>query len=294
LNRKKSYSYKLTFFFFGLIFISNCLLAQEIDQNYFDADNRLLFGNHLFCELDYLRAISEYNAYLQQKNSDSVRFKIAHALQEMGRYEESIDQVKSLFFNSEFEESSRLSFYKSHFLKKDYENFRMLTERQPYVINEIKQPLKKLTQVSYLIENTLPDSTLFLNAFANEEKEVMLKFYLERKYPDYKSESTAGLLSALIPGLGKIYADQTGDGITSFLLTGVLGFLAYSNFENDHPTRAWIFTGLATYFYAGNIYGSMAAAQNYNAAVNFSFDAELNFYLKEKEYFIPKPEFLCD
>ena len=58
------------------------------------------------------------------------------------------------------------------------------------------------------------------------------------------------------------------------LFTGVFTFLAVNNFRNDHPTRGWIFSGLAAYFYAGNIYGSAAAAQNYNAAVKFTFDTE--------------------
>ncbi len=269
------------------------ILAQENDIDLFSPENRLNFGNHLFCEKDYLRAISEYRNYLQNSNNDTIRFKIAFALMEMGRYDESMDNFKSLFFSSELEIPAKLSFYKSQFLKNDFNRFRLKVNQQPYVNDRILATLGKLTQVSYLIENTLPDSTSFINNFQADERDKMLQFYLEKKYPGYKSESTATILSAILPGLGKIYADEIGDGLTSFLLTGVLGFLAYNNFKNDHPTRGWIFSGLASYFYAGNIYGSAAAVQNYNAGIKFNFDSKLNFYLQSREYFIPKPDFLC-
>jgi TM2 domain-containing membrane protein YozV len=268
-------------------------LAQENQPDFFSPENRMNFGNKLFCEKDYLRAIYEYRAFLGKTNNDTIRFKVAFALQEMEKYDESIDNFKSLFFNSYLESPARLSFYKSHFLKNDFQRFRQLATQELYLGDKILSPIKKLYQVSYLIENSLPDSASFINVFEDDERDQMLKLFLQKKYPNYKSESTATILSAIIPGLGKIYADEIGDGITSFLLTGILGFLAYNNFENNHPTRGWIFSGLAAYFYAGNIYGSAAAVQNFNAGINFNFDADLNFYLNSKEYFIPKPDFLC-
>ncbi len=60
----------------------------------------------------------------------------------------------------------------------------------------------------------------------------------------------------------KYIRKEYGDGITAFLLTGLFSYLAYTNFENDHPTRAWIFTALGAGFYAGNIYGSVCICTN--------------------------------
>ena len=127
--------------------------------------------------------------------------------------------------------------------------------------------------------------------FNEDEKKVVSSFYDWKSNPPYKSSFTAGILSAVIPGAGKMYLGEWGDGITAFLVTGLFAFLAYDNFEADHDTRAWIFTGLGAFFYAGNIYGSVAAAQIFNARIEFEFNQSLNVYLSNKNYFTPEYEF---
>lgn len=252
------------------------------------------FGDHLFCEEDYLRAISEYREYLKHVNDDSTRFKIGLALSRMGRYNEASDNFKGLFFGTSLGHEARLENYKSLFLSENYDRFRSSVNIESYYSSKYSNEIEKLFQ-TYLLINQFNqiDSLDFINSFQDGEKEKMLEFYIRKKAPPYKSETTAGLLSALIPGLGKIYADEVGDGIASFLFTGVLTFLAINNFNNDHQFRGWLFTGLAAYFYAGNIYGSMAAVQNYNAGVQFRFDSDLNLYLNQKNYFCPSYNFDC-
>ena len=77
----------------------------------------------------------------------------------------------------------------------------------------------------------------------------------------------------------------------AFLVTGVFAFLAYDNFRADHKTRAWIFTGLTTLFYGGNVYGSVTAAQIYNAKITFEFNDGLSVFLQNKNYFVPEYDF---
>jgi hypothetical protein len=275
-------------------FQQDVLKAQPSEENIFSPENRLKFGDFLFCGKDYLRAVSEYRSYLQLQSSDTVRYKVGVALSEMGHYSESIDNFKGLFYNSTLGEEAKLEFIKLNFITESGKYFRDLVENKTYAIDNHSVSLTKLYYASFLKDNVLPDSVKLLSAFDDEGKNTILNFYSRRKYPGFKDENLAGLLSAVLPGLGKIYSDETGDGITSFLFTGVLTFLAVNNFNNNHPTRGWIFTGLAAYFYAGNIYGSMAAAQNYNAAVKFQFDSDFNLFLNSRNYFIPQQKFLCE
>ncbi|PKL88605.1 MAG: hypothetical protein CVV23_09260 [Ignavibacteriae bacterium HGW-Ignavibacteriae-2] len=277
---------------FSPIFRVN-VYSQNSNEDIFTPKNRLAFGDNLFCEQDYLRAISEYRLFLREENNDTVRFKIAYALNEMGKLDEAIDNYKGLFYNTSLTEESRLEFFKANFKKNNYSGFRGLVDQNVYRGDNYSTVLNKLYQISYFLEGGLPDSSKLFSAFAEDDRDMMKMFYLKKKYPGYVSPEKAGILSAIIPGLGKIYSDETGDGITAFLYTSVLGFLAYNNFINDHPIRAWIFTGLAGYFYAANIYGSIAAAQNYNTAINFRFDTELKLYLNNKKYYFPDYEFLC-
>jgi len=75
------------------------------------------------------------------------------------------------------------------------------------------------------------------------------------------------------------------------VVTGLFAFLAYDNFQAEHTTRAWIFTGLGAFFYAGNIYGSIASAQIFNAKIDFDFSNGLKLFLDQQNYFLPEYDF---
>ena len=149
-------------------------------------------------------------------------------------------------------------------------------------------------------------SVYFIETRSNEiKKEDLLKPFslLQRKEVelfidlsenlDYRSPALAGIFSAVIPGSGKMYVGEWGDGITGLLLTGLFAFLAYDNFKADHTTRAWIFTGIGTFFYAGNIYGSISSAQIFNARINFEFQNGIKLFLEQENYFLHDYDF-CD
>lgn len=280
-----------------MITISSSILSQNVKRSLdlFHPVNRLVFGDHLFCEKDYLRAIPEFKEYLRFENNDTTRFKLATSFFELGRYNEAIDNYKAMFFSSSLSEEARLEFYKCNFFMNDYEIFRLQTESEVYATPKYNDIIKKLYVSSYFLKGSiLPDSVYILEAFQEDEKSEMLDFYHRKKYPKYKKEALGGVLSAILPGLGKAYADEIGDGVLAFLYTAVFGYLTYSSFENDHTTRGWIFAGLTAYFYASNIYGSVAAIQNYNAGVKFTLNSDFKMYLNNKNYYFPKYDFLCN
>ena len=69
-------------------------------------------------------------------------------------------------------------------------------------------------------------------------------------------------LSAVIPGLGRVYLGRWPDGLLSFLLVGTTGALAAQGFyqEGRGSVRGWILGGVAALLYAGNVYGSAVGA----------------------------------
>jgi hypothetical protein len=257
--------------------------------------NRMKFGNYLFCQKDYLRAVNEYQSSLQTINNDTARFKMAYGLAEMGRLTEAADDFKGLFFSSPLFEEARFEFYKTNFLTGDYQNFRELVDNKTYHTVRYKNEVNKLNNVSYLLTNNLlPDSSDFFSPFNNSEKDTLLNFYKRKINPGYKSIPLAAALSAVLPGLGKIYTEEYGDGITAFIATGILTYLSIDNFNAGHKFRGYLFGGLAALFYAGNIYGSAASAQIFNAGIKFNFEKDVKFFLNEKKYFEPDYKFLCN
>ncbi|TAE87766.1 MAG: hypothetical protein EAY81_03695 [Bacteroidetes bacterium] len=81
-----------------------------------------------------------------------------------------------------------------------------------------------------------------------------------------KRPGLAAGLSAIIPGLGKVYAKQPKNGLVTFFTVGALGFQAASGLALKGVTSiyGWIYVGAASVFYLGNIYGGYYAAKRYN------------------------------
>ncbi|MFC2135694.1 hypothetical protein ACFLTH_13850 [Bacteroidota bacterium] len=280
--------------FILLVFLPGIIWAQSsLDRpDIFSLENRLKFGDFLFSEEDYLRAINEYREYLRFTSNDSIRFKFAYALAEMGRTDEALDNYKGLFFSSSLSENARLEFYKVSFLNSESQKFRDLCNMEVYLPEEHKSEVNRLKLFTYLFDDSvLPDSTDFVNSFSKEDKSEVLSIYLKKKFPDYKSPEMAAIFSAIVPGAGKIYTGRLEDGITALIATGILTFLAYDNLKADHDFRGWLFAGLAALSYAGNIYGAAASAQQYNAGIRFNFENEVRVYLKNKNYFLPTDNF---
>lgn len=254
----------------------------------FSTENRIRFGNYLFSDNDYLRAYREYQEVLKMTTNDSVRFKLSVCLSKMGRYNEATDNFKTLFF-TEFEDEAKWEFYKSYYLMGNFAQFRDLCEHPMYFSEKYQRNILKLNKYSLLYENVyLTDSSDFVSYFDETERVEIGKFYHRKIYPNLANPTTIALISAGVPGLGKVMLGQYTDGVTAFLFTGLMTFLAIDNFNNDHQFRGWLFTGLATLFYAGNIYGSYAAAQIYNAGIKFNFENDLNIYIQQNNYFSPK------
>lgn len=284
-------------FFIRLIFLVLILTSINFAQdeiNYFSNENRLRFGDYLFCDNDYLRAIDEYKLVLKEKNSDSLKFKIALAYQKLGRFEESENSFKELFNSQQLFNDAKFEYAKTLYLSKRFSLLNELVSDNSFIESSKRNEIQKLHHLTQLYSlQAIDDSSNFFQPFNQNESVELLKFYIRKQNIENKSPALAAVLSAVIPGLGKIYTGNYGDGITAFLLTGVLTFLAIDNFNADHDFRGWLFTGLAAYFYAGNIYGSAASAQLFNAGARITFDNDLQLFLNKNNNFITKNNLFC-
>ena len=155
--------------------------------------------------------------------------------------------------------------------------------------------------LSYLLENKLDSAEVQLDSVRNPGAAQYLKGWIllgEQKYRDAtdifskisdKSDSSdvsgsidylitrarqgerlprrspfvAGMLSALVPGLGRGYCGKWGDAFFSFVVVGVPASLAYAKYDEDR-TFSTVMATFAAFFYLGNIYGSAKGAKIYN------------------------------
>ena len=118
---------------------------------------------------------------------------------------------------------------------------------------------------AYLLQRDTLSFSKCKNSFTNNypvltESENKL-ISIKNNLPNYhKSGFLAGTLSAIIPGLGKIYAGKTKQGLVSFFPIVFLGLQAYEVFasKNGGLKSPWFIAnaGLFAVFYIGNIWGS--------------------------------------
>ncbi|MGB9824854.1 MAG: hypothetical protein ACPLN0_01155 [Candidatus Hydrothermia bacterium] len=91
---------------------------------------------------------------------------------------------------------------------------------------------------------------------------------VKKLFPDFsynsKSPALAGLLSTIIPGLGKFYTGRAFDGFSSLVINGSTFYSFYRAFRQERKVESYIYGFLSVVFYAGNIYGSVVSARERN------------------------------
>lgn len=279
----------ILFIFFAL----SCGYSQQVDSTInllHQHKNILKFADYLFCEKDYLRAADEYLRIDEAFRDDKINFKIALSLSAVGNYPYAKNIFTSVKDNSDYYTSAKLEMLKILFLEGRYFELREFIHANHILSNNAAA--QKLSNVSFLkTEDKIPLYEEFVIPFDSSEEKEISELYFLRVNPQYKNPITASVLSALIPGAGKIYTGEISDGIFAFLTTGIFTFLAYSNFNADHNFRGWLFTALAAGFYGGNVYGSYASAQIHNVKIKYEFNLQLDFFLTSKNYFTQRYDF---
>lgn len=108
------------------------------------------------------------------------------------------------------------------------------------------------------------------------------RIYTSNSYPAYstlmqnvstrkfKSPAMAGIMSGIIPGLGRVYAKDYIDGLISAVFIAASSVQSYRRFKAQGINSAggWIYGGVALGFYVSNIYGSVQSAKYYNQKKN--------------------------
>jgi tetratricopeptide (TPR) repeat protein len=273
-----------------LLITNICLLISvqqilpQIKIDFHSPSNIRLFADYLFCQEDYLRAYDEYNSFLNLVYNDTVDFKAGLAQQMTGDYDGALSRFGRIPQKSQFYTDAENEYARTLFLKKDYSDLRNIF-MQTDPAKSSYPFLNRLDMITYFYsDEKLPPEDPFISVFQGSERSFIKKFYKLKGDPPHKSPLLAGILSAAVPGLGKVYTENYIDGLFAALLTGITGYIAYMNFKADHQTRGWIFTGAAAFFYAGSIYGSAASAQIYNARIRFDFEKELHDFLDVFHY----------
>ena len=252
-----------------------------------------LIGLLLFFKIGNLQAQEDlYNL----ENSD----KYAHYLLASRQYDLATEEFERLVFldknNDEYKNLLIVSFYRKGDHKKAinrihqfYDNLSKMPETMSNKYLVLLQESDSLPQIIHYLNSNLHIkennkllfkwSNLMLSKEYNQAKKFIDTHKLQlgnnqeivnindyALHQKHKSPWIAGSLSAVVPGLGKVYTGNYIDAITAFIFVGGNAFQAYRGFMKNGNKSAfgWIFGSVAVGFYVGNIFGSAKAAIRFN------------------------------
>lgn len=258
----KKYIYILFFLFFAC-----CLKGNSQTKNFASEDFefiRYLIGNDMKEEA-LTWAKKDFSSMNYNPNSlDTIDFLKGWAFYSskiLDKASLSFDKVRdsSSFKSASLFFSSLCSAYSNEFKKAENNLLKnqnlLVAHKELYSFELAGYCLLQRDFVSY--EKYQQD--FYYNSYVLSEKERTLDsiyYLLENK--KVKSPFFAATLSAIIPGAGKIYAGNLGEGISSLITVGSFAGLCAENWVK-HGFANWktlLFGSLASVFYVGNIYGS--------------------------------------
>jgi len=268
---------------FGLIlFIINVNASAQVD--YFSPENIYRFAEHLYEERDYLRAAGEFQRYLILRSrpivpDEAVLYKIGLCYQKAKDFEKAISYFQRIVDNypkNRYRDQAYYQIAYTYFKKKDYiESINYIQQNiQNLSSYTTRLQLNQLLGLNYLYQRRWKDAHALFTSMQSTKGytqmdstiQILDQIAIEGEHLPYKSEFWAGLLSAIIPGTGKMYAKRFYDGLYSFILVGTTAWQAYEGFHTSgtRSVKGWIYGTLSGIFYIGNIYGSIVAVKIYN------------------------------
>lgn len=247
------------------------------------------FGHFLLEDGDYLRAANEFERCFAKKSiqdgpNDTLRLMSGWSYRKAGKPGRS-NQVLSRIHpdnNRLFSMGHAivsLNYFDRRENEKSNEVLKMLISEDPsgpYV--PFLQTLRTANYIHLDNQEAINESLGMLP----EDQHTMLKtINSEYNLSRGKSPFLAASMSAVAPGLGKLYTNRHLDGLYSLIMVGASAWQAYSSYRNKgfDSIGLYLYGGIALYFYGGNVYGSFLSAREYNYKHRKQFETDLDEYI---------------
>ena len=254
-----------------ILFISPFLSFSQ--EDYFSRDMSKKYAEYLFNNREYHLALQEYERVYFMDSTDLISLDY---LLQSAKFDKDYKRGIRALMNkniANYNLDIRKNYYSLLFLNRDIEQLDLFLE------NEISH--HEITRMKFstaILKREWDRAEQYLQEYKQSDKIEMTLLLNKCKASKLKSPYLAGALSAVIPGLGKVYTGYWKDAIFSILLTGSSAYQAYRGFSKKGTGNvyAWIYSGISCGFYIGNIYGSQKSAKTRNFKVLNQFDEEVD------------------
>jgi len=265
----------------GLILLFLTLQMQA--QEKLLCDDIKSFGKHLFKSESFhdIVTLSQTCPFAKQNKStfDTLQFLLGRAQLKLNKADSAYHAFRKIDRDADlYRKGIRLTFNR-YLDNSDYatplsylENGDLAIQKNPdityfscglYLLNKDRMGFDSLMSEGYMIE---------------KDKRILLKQYREQ-YASIKMKSPwmAGLLSAAVPGLGKIYAGKPNQGLSSFFTVGLFALQAWEAYyrQGINTPGLYISGAFALGYYISNIWGSALSVKIKNQEELYEVDQRL-------------------
>jgi hypothetical protein len=246
--------------------------AQE-QPDYFAPDALWSFARALYDEGDYPRAAGEFLRYLFLADDGSrvqeTSFLVAKCRQRSGQMEEALAGFRHLASAGLDEAWIVPARYEiaitAALLGRSDEALTLLSDPALTALTPAYDP-SLLQGWCLLLKHDWPGAEDVLAGAASQLAPQLASIAAKGRSLPRRSPALAGVLSALLPGAGKLYAGRPADALFSFGFIGGFAVLSGLGFANEgiKSVRGWAYGSIALLFHTGNVYGAVVAARQFN------------------------------
>ena len=231
------------------------------------------FGNALFKEQDYYRAITEYKRFLHmypthpQKNA--VEFQMGYSYLKGQKPDAALPYFQKLatqFPLKRIGQDAQFALAQTLFESKQYDF--AIGEWRTFQTQFPKHPLSDAAAYqmawAYFLQEKIQEAKQEL--ISNRHPKTLAFSQEINQWQNLPSRPPflAGTFSAMLPGLGQWYVGRFWDGMAALVVNGMFGYGIYRTWVNEYYVSFGILTFLASGFYGGNIYSAVNSAHKYN------------------------------
>jgi hypothetical protein len=255
-----------------LVMLTGILTAQAPATGIVDDFNFIL---HLAHQRMFTEAEQEKDRFLKTSGvdsvySDSVYFALGKAYDDDGKPAEArrsyrgVSDRTSLYYPARYRAIARA--VELEIDSSAFSEAREIEASNNAALNELKTfetAGLALLNGNVRYYDSLAPSLAFSEPMLNEESANLKSYRTAITRNKRKSPFLSGAMSAVVPGLGKVYVGNNGQALASFLTCALMGGVAVENYYHLGPAhpQTLFFGALFGVFYVGNIWGSAVSVQ---------------------------------
>lgn len=245
--------------------------AQE---NYFDPEQSHQYATYLFKNHEYDLAFKELDRIVttQPQDTSAMRMFLLSS-KRSHQYEAGIRRFEQLNETSLINSTINTHYYQLLLLNRKLDNLSHQLKEETTSNATIK-----LEMSMSLIHRDWDKTSTLLEKYNAADKVEFNNLLAEAREMKLKKPWVAGTMSTLIPGSGKIYTGYWKDALFSMLFISATSYQAYRGFSKKGISSVypWIYAGISTGFYLGNIYGSHKSAHTRNHQIKRYVDEKVD------------------